>query len=76
MIVSHRLEHAEPKERGEAGKVMLSVHSISSRGKYSDVSFELRQGEIVGFAEFGAPDGRRWREGYLVWTRSAQARFR
>jgi ABC-type sugar transport system ATPase subunit len=35
---------------GGAGEVLLEVKGLSSPRKFSDVSFEVRKGEIVGFA--------------------------
>jgi ABC-type sugar transport system ATPase subunit len=35
---------------GRTGEVLLEVKGLSSPGKFSDVSFEVRTGEIVGFA--------------------------
>jgi ABC-type sugar transport system ATPase subunit len=37
-------------ESGELGSVALSVRSLSSQGSFSNVDFEVRQGEVVGFA--------------------------
>jgi len=39
----HHLEHAP-------GKLILEVKNLSSPGKFADVSFEVREGEILGFA--------------------------
>jgi ABC-type sugar transport system ATPase subunit len=39
----HHLEHAP-------GKLILEVNNLSSPGRFSDVSFEVREGEILGFA--------------------------
>lgn len=35
---------------GSAGDVMLRVRNLTSPGKFHDVSFDIRRGEIVGFA--------------------------
>jgi ABC-type sugar transport system ATPase subunit len=35
---------------GEAGEVVLRVNNLSSPGLFRDVNFEVRKGEIVGFA--------------------------
>ena len=35
---------------GELGKELLRVEKLSSRGKFSDVSFTLRAGEVLGMA--------------------------
>ena len=39
----HHLEHAP-------GKLILEVKNLYSPGKFSNVSFEVRAGEILGFA--------------------------
>jgi ABC-type sugar transport system ATPase subunit len=35
---------------GQAGKVVLRVSNLSSPGRFQDINFEVRAGEIVGFA--------------------------
>lgn len=35
---------------GPAGKVVLDVRNLASPGKFSDISFDIRAGEILGFA--------------------------
>ncbi|WP_345376541.1 sugar ABC transporter ATP-binding protein [Frondihabitans cladoniiphilus] len=39
-----------PKEEAEIGDVVLSVEGLSRAGVFSDISFEVRAGEIVGLA--------------------------
>ncbi|WP_405373712.1 MULTISPECIES: sugar ABC transporter ATP-binding protein [unclassified Microbacterium] len=39
-----------PKLPAEVGEVVLSVTGLTRRGVFSDISFELRAGEIVGLA--------------------------
>ena len=34
----------------KAGEVVLRVNNLSSPGRFRDVNFEVRAGEIVGFA--------------------------
>lgn len=39
-----------PRREGEPGAVALEVRSLTSRGSFEDVSFDVRAGEVVGFA--------------------------
>ncbi len=50
MMVGRNLEHLFPKQAVEAGKVILQVDGLSVEGSFYGVSFELRQGEILGMA--------------------------
>ncbi|NLU53681.1 MAG: sugar ABC transporter ATP-binding protein [Clostridiaceae bacterium] len=50
MMVGRELTQIFPKEEAEIGDVILSVKNLSREGKFRDVSFELRRGEILGFA--------------------------
>jgi ribose transport system ATP-binding protein len=42
--------YKEARQRTPAPEVMLSVRDASKRGAFSDVSFDVRSGEIVGIA--------------------------
>jgi len=51
MMIGRPLEAYFPKHlEGTRGKVVLSVRNLSSPGQFRDVSFDVRAGEIVGFA--------------------------
>lgn len=50
MMVGRTLNQQFYKTGHEFGEVMLEVKNLSREGKFSDVSFELRRGEILGFA--------------------------
>ena len=52
MMIGRHVETYLPQHAGEggAGDVMLRVRGLSSPGKFRDVSFDVRAGEIVGFA--------------------------
>ena len=52
MMVGRSLDQLFPKEEAEIGDVVLRVEGLGRRGVFSDVSFELRRGEIVGLAGF------------------------
>jgi rhamnose transport system ATP-binding protein len=52
LMVGRSLDALFPKEEAEIGEVVLRVDGLRRRGVFSDVSFELRRGEIVGLAGF------------------------
>ena len=49
-MVGRSLEALYPKEKVEPGKVVLRVRDLRRAGVFRDISFEVRQGEIVGLA--------------------------
>src|SRR5215472_651541 len=49
-MVGRSLEALYPKEKVEPGKVVLRVRNLRRAGVFKDISFEVRQGEIVGLA--------------------------
>ncbi len=50
MMVGREIENLYPKPEAEIGEVVLKVEHISRRGILHDCSFEVRAGEILGFA--------------------------
>lgn len=50
MMVGRELNQVFNKKQVEISDVVLSVKHLSKKGKFEDVSFEVRKGEIVGFA--------------------------
>jgi rhamnose transport system ATP-binding protein len=52
LMVGRSLDQLFPKEQAEIGDVILRVEGLGRRGVFSNVSFELRRGEIVGLAGF------------------------
>ncbi len=50
MMVGRNVDNLFPKLAVEAGEVALRVEHLTRKGKFEDVSFELRQGEILGMA--------------------------
>jgi rhamnose transport system ATP-binding protein len=52
LMVGRSLDQLFPKEEAEIGDVVLRVKGLGRRGVFSNVSFELRRGEIVGLAGF------------------------
>jgi rhamnose transport system ATP-binding protein len=52
LMVGRSLDALFPKEDAEIGDVVLRAEGLARRGVFSDISFELRRGEIVGLAGF------------------------
>jgi inositol transport system ATP-binding protein len=50
MMVGREIKQVFHKEKAEIKEVALSVQNLSRRGKFQNVSFELRKGEILGIA--------------------------
>ena len=50
LMVGRELKNLFPKEETEIGEVILSVKNLSRSRYFQDVSFDLRKGEILGFA--------------------------
>ncbi|MDD3539072.1 MAG: sugar ABC transporter ATP-binding protein [Candidatus Caldatribacteriota bacterium] len=49
MVVGRTLDKMFPKVETKPGPVVLKVEGLSKPGVFKDVSFELHQGEILGF---------------------------
>ncbi|MEV7904299.1 sugar ABC transporter ATP-binding protein [Streptomyces anulatus] len=49
-MVGRDLDELYPKQEVEAGAVALSVRRLTREGVFTDVSFDVRRGEIVGMA--------------------------
>ncbi|MFL5734995.1 MAG: sugar ABC transporter ATP-binding protein [Chloroflexia bacterium] len=50
MMVGRALGELFPKQAVEAGEVVLEVKGLGREGTFSDVSFRLRKGEILGMS--------------------------
>ncbi len=50
MMVGRTLDQLFPKEEARIGKVVLSVENLARQGLFRGISFELREGEILGMA--------------------------
>ncbi|MGB0663837.1 MAG: sugar ABC transporter ATP-binding protein [Pontibacterium sp.] len=50
MMVGREISQMFPKEEVEIGDVVLSVKGLTKKGVFNDVSFDVRAGEILGFA--------------------------
>ncbi len=87
-MVGRELSNLYPKSEAEIGEVVLEVRHLTRPGVFADVSFQLRRGEILGFAGlvgagrtevarvlFGidrAESGEIWLKGKQVRVRSPQ----
>src|SRR5206468_2605875 len=87
-MVGRELFNLFPKGEAEIGEVVLEVRQLTRPGVFADVSFQLRRGEILGFAGlvgagrtemarvlFGidrAESGEIWLKGKKVRIRSPQ----
>jgi ribose transport system ATP-binding protein len=49
LMVGRKMEEMYEIARTPPGDTVLSVRGLSSEGRFRDISFELRQGEILGF---------------------------
>lgn len=49
MMVGRALDGLYPRNNASPGNVVLDVKGLSCEGSFSDVSFQLRAGEILGF---------------------------
>jgi rhamnose transport system ATP-binding protein len=52
LMVGRSLDQLFPKEEAEIGDVVFRAEGLSRGGLFSNVSFDLRRGEIVGLAGF------------------------
>lgn len=50
MMVGRTISNLFPKQDVKAGKVVLKVDHLTREGAFRDVSFDLREGEILGMA--------------------------
>jgi ABC-type sugar transport system ATPase subunit len=50
LMIGRDLEDVYPKRSGDAGEVVLEVSHLAQAHLAKDVSFQLRAGEIIGFA--------------------------
>jgi len=50
MMVGRTITDMFPKQDVQAGKVVLQVDHLTREGSFRDISFELREGEILGMA--------------------------
>ena len=50
MMLGHDLVEVFPEKTNQPGKVILKADGLSRPGVFKDISFELREGEILGIA--------------------------
>lgn len=49
MMVGRELTEVFPKVKAEIGKTIFEVKNLTRKGVFSDISFSLKEGEILGF---------------------------
>jgi inositol transport system ATP-binding protein len=50
MMVDREVSELFPKQKSQIGEVLLEVKNLTVSGKFKNVSFDLRKGEILGVA--------------------------
>jgi len=50
MMLGHSLPEMFPKKTNRPGRCILKVDGLTRPGRFQDISFELRQGEVLGIA--------------------------
>ncbi|SDB81809.1 monosaccharide ABC transporter ATP-binding protein, CUT2 family [Raineyella antarctica] len=50
MMVGRDIEDQFPRHRSDPGEVLLKVDGLTAEGRFRDVSFEVRAGEVLGMA--------------------------
>lgn len=50
MMIGRTVKEQIHKEEVEKGDVLLEVDNLTLQGKFNDISFKIRKGEVVGFA--------------------------
>jgi inositol transport system ATP-binding protein len=50
LMVGRTISELFPKVNSEKGQVTLEVESLTQSGKFQDISFKARKGEVLGFA--------------------------
>lgn len=50
MMIGHEIKDVFKRKSREFGPEILRVDGLSSQGKFSDINFSIRQGEILGIA--------------------------
>jgi rhamnose transport system ATP-binding protein len=50
MMVGRQVDELFPKQEATLGELRLEVKNLSAPGKFEDISFDLRMGEILGMA--------------------------
>lgn len=50
LMVGRTVEQEYPKEQIPLGEIVLEVENLTQKGRFEDVSFTLKKGEILGFS--------------------------
>jgi inositol transport system ATP-binding protein len=85
LMVGRELTHMFPKEHAEIGDVVMSVRGLTRKGLVEDITFDIRQGEILGLAGLMGSGRTEVLEGIFgvarldageIWIKGKQARIR
>jgi len=49
-MVGRKLETVFPQKNKDLGDIIFSVENLFKKGEFRDISFEIREGEVLGFA--------------------------
>jgi len=49
-MVGRKLETVFPQKNKDFGDIIFSVENLFKKGEFRDISFEIREGEVLGFA--------------------------
>ncbi|AWW00330.1 sugar ABC transporter ATP-binding protein [Arcticibacterium luteifluviistationis] len=50
MMVGREIDSIYPESHAEIGETILEVKDLTSRGKFENINFELKEGEVLGLA--------------------------
>ena len=50
LMVGREISEIFPETISEVGKTLISVKSLSKKGVFSDINFEVKAGEVLGLA--------------------------
>lgn len=50
LMVGREIDHIFPACTGNLGDVVLKIHNLNKKGKFSDINFEVHEGEVLGIA--------------------------
>lgn len=50
MMVGYEIKNRFPRLEINPGEIVLSVKSLTKKGKFEDISFDVRSGEVLGFS--------------------------
>lgn len=50
LMVGRKIDNMFPKEKAKIGNVVMEVKGLTQPGKFKDINFQVKAGEILGFA--------------------------